>query len=295
MSVPVPSGALVSVIMPAYKMGAYIKDALFSVAAQSYTDWEVIVVDDHAPDDGTTAIVQAFAASHPEHRVHLVRHAHNQGVSAARNTGVHASLGEHVAFLDPDDTWLPHHLANAVKVLGGPAQVDVVCSPVESYRDEPGRSWTHRAYFEPWKVQHFPLSLAVYNFILPTAVIARRSLVVQVGCFDTEPALQHIEDYDLWIRLVEAGAQFHFLSTISARYRKHAGGATAQEEKFKVLHERLHAKHAAFFREGQRRMLRIALDGSHRLAQRERGPLMAAILWLDGLFIRARNKIGSIG
>ncbi|MGV3638647.1 MAG: glycosyltransferase family 2 protein [Flavobacteriales bacterium] len=278
--------------MPAYKMGAYIREALDSVAAQSHSDWEVIVVDDHAPEDGTTAIIQAFAAAHPQRRVHLVRHAHNQGVSAARNTGIQAANGGYVAFLDPDDAWYPDHLRNALAQLEGGDPVDVVCAPVESFRDEPGRSWTHQAYFEGWKTKHFPLSLAVYNFILPTAVVARRARVLEVGCFDTEPALQHIEDYDLWIRLVEAGARFRFLSTIGARYRKHAGGATAHEEKFKVLHERLYQKHPAFFREGQRRMLRVALDDQARQEGRDQGPLIRAIRWIDDILRRLSNKFG---
>lgn len=281
---------MVSVIMPAYKMGAYIGEALRSVAGQSHPYWEVIVVDDHAPEDGTAGIVQAFAAAHPQHRVELIRHPHNQGVSAARNTGIQAAQGAYVAFLDPDDTWFPHHLKNALMALDGNDPVDVVCAPVESFRDEPGRSWTHQAYFEPWKTAHFPLSLAVYNFILPTAVVARRSLVVEAGCFDTEPALQHIEDYDLWIRLVEAGARFRFLSTLGARYRKHAGGATAQEEKFKHLHERLYQKHPTFFREGQRRMMRVAFDDQYRNERRDSGPLMRTLRWVDDIIRRIADK-----
>lgn len=285
---------LVTAVLPAYKMGAYIGDALGSVAAQTHRTWEVVVVDDHAPEDGTTAIVHAFAQAHPEHRVHLVRHAHNQGVSAARNTGIQAALGEYIAFLDPDDTWMPHHLANACALLEGTTRADVVCAPVESYRDEPGRRWTHKAYYEPWKTRHFPLSLAVYNFILPSAVVARSGCITEAGGFDTEPTLQHIEDYDFWIRLVEAGARFAFLSTISVRYRKHTGGATAQEEKFKVLHERLYQKHPAFFREGQRRMLRVAHDDLHRAKEMDKGPLMAAILRIDAIFRRIGNKLGPV-
>lgn len=283
----------VSVIMPAYRMGAYIGDALRSVAAQKHTVWEVIVVDDHAPEDGTTAVVEAFASEHPGHRIVLLRHERNQGVSAARNTGLHAAAGEFVAFLDPDDTWLPHHLSNAVTRFTGEHPVDVVCAPVESYRDEPGRSWTHKAYFEPWKTDHFPLSLAIYNFIQPSAVVARRSSVLDVGGFDTEPELQHIEDYDLWIRLIEAGCRFALLPVISARYRKHATGATQQEDKFKVLHERLYQKHQAFFREGQRRMMRVAHEGLDRNAVAQRGPIMSLILWVDGIFGRIKAKLSS--
>ena len=282
---------LVSVILPAYKMGPFIGEALASIAAQTHPNWEVIVVDDHAPEDGTRGIVEAFAAQHPGQRVEFIRHDRNQGVSAARNTGINASKGEYVAFLDPDDTWLPHHLANALSILRG--GVDVACGPVESYRDDPERSWTHKAWIDQWKSANFPFSLSVYNFIQPSAVVARRSAVVEVGGFDTDPAIQHIEDYDLWIRLVQKGFTFGFMSEISARYRKHAGGATTQEERFKVLHAILYAKHPDFFREGQRRMMRVVHEGMTRLHDRDKAPIMATILWIDDKLQRLLRKLGS--
>lgn len=281
---------LVTIILPAYRMGAYIEDALRSIAAQTEKQWEVIVVDDHGPEDGTSAAVLAFAKS-VEQRVELIRHEVNQGVSGARNTGIRSGRGEFVAFLDPDDSWMPHHLEQALTALSTGA--DVVCAPVLSYRDEPGRSWTHQAYFEPWKRDHFPLSLAVYNFILPSAVVVRRSHVLDAGCFDTAPDLQHIEDYDLWIRLVETGSRFVFLDRISVRYRKHGGGATAQEAKFVALHERLYQKHPVFFREGQRRMLRVALDTQHRTREADNGPVRSCIRWADGIFHRIGAKFSN--
>ena len=281
---------LVTIVLPAYKMGPYIGEALLSIAAQTGSRWEVIVVDDNGPEDGTARVVREFADT-VKQRVEYIRHGVNQGVSGARNTGIRAGSGEFVAFLDPDDTWLPHHLESALSALT--AGADVACAPVLSYRNEPGRSWTHEAWFEPWKKDHFPLSLAVYNFILPSAVVARRSHVLDAGCFDTAPDLQHIEDYDLWIRLVEAGSRFVFLDRIGARYRKHGGGATAQEAKFVALHERLYQKHPVFFREGQRRMLRVALDTQHRTRAADSGPLRSCIRWIDGIFRRIGAKLSS--
>jgi len=272
-------------------MGQYLKQALDSIAAQTYSNWEVIVVDDMGPEDGTAEIVRSFGERMPGKRVELIRHAVNQGVSAARNTGINSSTGEFVAFLDPDDSWMPHHLASAVSLLHGEA-VDVACGPVESYRDDPERSWTHKAWIDQWKSRNFPFSLSVYNFIQPSAVVARRAVVVEVGGFDTDPAIQHIEDYDLWIRLVQTGYTFGFMTEISARYRKHAGGATTQEEKFKVLHAKLYAKHPDFFREGQRRMMRVIHQGMARLHERDKAPIMSTILWIDDKLQRLFRKSG---
>ena len=283
---------LVSVVLPAYDMGRYIGEALGSIAAQTYPHWEVLVIDDVGPKDGTEDIVRTFAGSMKGHRVEFVRHTANQGVSAARNTGIMAARGDYVAFLDPDDLLMPDHLRNAVAMLGGHDGYDVVTGSVESFRNEPGRSWTHKAWLAGWKVQHFPYSLAVYNFIQPSAVVVRRTAVVALGGFDTDPNIQHIEDYDLWIRLSEAGHRFGFMPHITARYRKHAGGATSQEDKFRVLHARLYAKHPDFFREGLRRMMRMAHEGLGHDAALRRGPLMRLLLWIDGLFIRVFKKLG---
>lgn len=285
--------SLVTVVLPAYAMGRYISEALESVAAQTHKAWEVIVVDDQGPEDGTAAIVQEFAARMTGHRVELVRHGHNQGVSAARNSGINAAKGTYVAFLDPDDSFLPHHLAAAVALLEGGA-FDVAAGPVESFSEDPNHRWTHKAWIDGWRADHFPHSLAVYNFIQPSAVVVRRSAVMAVGGFDTTPALQHIEDFDLWIRLVNAGHRFAFMERISARYRKHAGGATSHDEKFRVLHALLYTKHPDFFREGMRRMMRVAHEDLAKEEELRRGPLMRGVLWFDGLWMRLFRKLGII-
>lgn len=282
---------LITVVLPAYRMGAYIHAALRSIEAQTHAHWEVLVVDDHGPEDGTTRIVEEFAAG-VQQRVELIRHEVNQGVSGARNTGIRAARGEFVAFLDPDDLFMPGHLRSAIGLLTGAGSVDVATGPVESFRDEPGRSWTHKAWLVGWCTDRFPYSLAVYNFIQPSATVVRRSALMALGGFDTDPAIQHIEDYDLWIRLVEAGHRFAFMPAISARYRKHAGGATSDEEKFKRLHALLFAKHPDFFREGLRRMMRAAHEDEARAAQQRKGPLMAAVLRFDDLLIRILRKLG---
>src|SRR3954464_6313135 len=109
------TNALVSVVMPCYRMGAYVRDALSSVDAQTYPRWELIAVDDCGPADGTREAVQAFIANHPDRRVEYIRHEVNGGVGAARNTAIAAARGEFVAFLDPDDVWFPEHLATALR------------------------------------------------------------------------------------------------------------------------------------------------------------------------------------
>jgi glycosyltransferase involved in cell wall biosynthesis len=261
------SDQLVSVVMPAYRMGAYIGEALGSVARQTHTNWEVIVVDDHAPDDGTTAIVAAFAAAHTRHRVELIRHAVNQGVGQARNTAIDAARGTHLAFLDPDDLWMASHLTKLLAALRQSRGCDAAAGPVVMFRDDAQKRYAHAITWSPWKVRHFPHSLALQNFIQPSAALVRTEAVRGVGGFTTDPALQHVEDHDLWVKLVLAGHRFAFLDRPTSFYRKHGTGATADAERMRRLALRIRENHPGFFAHGQGRMTWAALDAADALEQ----------------------------
>src|SRR5215510_15182639 len=102
--------ALVSVIVPTYNRADTIKRAIRSVRAQTFTDWELIVVDDGSTDN-TVALIEGC-----DPRLKLIRQ-ENQGTAVARNAGLRASEGSYIAFLDSDDEWLPHHLELCVGFL----------------------------------------------------------------------------------------------------------------------------------------------------------------------------------
>src|SRR5271167_554440 len=102
--------AKVSVIVPIYNGAATIGRALASVFAQTFTDYEVVVVNDGSTDD-TPAVLAGYGD-----RIHVVTQA-NRGLPAARNSGIRASSGEYVAFIDDDDEWMPEMLARCAAVL----------------------------------------------------------------------------------------------------------------------------------------------------------------------------------
>jgi len=182
---------LVSVIMPCYKMGRFIGEALESVGKQTYTNWEVIAVDDCGPEDGTRKAVEFFAKQFPNNRIIYHRHEKNGGVSAARNTAIGMAQGEYLAFLDPDDWWEDNYLFEQMALLTSGSDLDLVYSGVcfVDFKGEKTGRFIPSSYF----VASFPQSLFCNNEIHLSTVIVRKELVMAAGGFDCSPELQHIE------------------------------------------------------------------------------------------------------
>jgi glycosyltransferase involved in cell wall biosynthesis len=105
--------SLISVVIPTYNRSEYIQRAVQSVLLQTYSDLEVIIIDDGSDDD-TVPVVNELVRTDP--RVRLIEHSLRKGAQAARNTGIRAAQGEWIAFLDSDDQWLPHSLEIRLKV-----------------------------------------------------------------------------------------------------------------------------------------------------------------------------------
>ncbi|MEE0860261.1 MAG: glycosyltransferase family A protein, partial [Paludibacteraceae bacterium] len=100
---------LVSIIMPAYNSGRFIEQSIRSVLSQTYTEWELLIVDDCSTDD-TPSIVASFK----DKRIHFQRNEHNMGAALSRNKAIQAAKGKYIAFLDADDKWLPTKLEKQV-------------------------------------------------------------------------------------------------------------------------------------------------------------------------------------
>ena len=180
---------LVSVIIPTYNRADLVRQALASVKAQTYRDFEIVVVD----DGGTDGTYEALSAD-PELRV--LRHPHRRGVAAARNLGVAAARGEWLAFLDSDDLWLPDKLARQISWLEGQPEL-LICQTDET--------WVRRGVRVNKPAAHRKVAGRIFLpslgrcMISPSAVILNRRLLDDHGGFDeTLPAA---EDYDLWLRL----------------------------------------------------------------------------------------------
>lgn len=210
------SSPLVSVVIPTYNHARFLQQALESVRAQTYPNWEAVVVNNYSADD-TVEVVNAFGDS----RIHLINF-HNHGVIAAsRNEGIRHATGSYVAFLDSDDVWYPEKLTRCVTLLE--SGCDLVCHG-EVWTWE-GGSTRATAYGPASRAQYASL-LYRGNVISTSATVVRKSLLDQLGGFDEAPIFITAEDYDLWLRIARETKRLCFISEMLGEYRLHGGNAS---------------------------------------------------------------------
>jgi glycosyltransferase involved in cell wall biosynthesis len=189
----------VSVIIPAFGAGAGVAGALASVFAQTFTDFDVVVVDDGSQDRaGLEAAIAPFRS-----RMHFVVQT-NRGAAAARNTAIRASSGRLIAFLDADDRWMPEFLARQVALLESDRRCALVYCDARFSGDTPlaGRTFMAMTPSEG-EVTLVSLIRQRCNIAFAT-VVARRRALVAAGLFDE--TLRGGHDFDLWLRLAWRGA-----------------------------------------------------------------------------------------
>jgi glycosyltransferase involved in cell wall biosynthesis len=218
------SDDLVSIIMPAYNAEKYIAASIESVLAQTFSDWELIVVDDGSTDS-TATVVQEFATSDPRVRYIFQE---NGRLGKARNTGITNSTGRLIAFLDSDDLWLPTKLEVQTRAMAE-NNADVVYSKSYVFCDENIDDETQTLPSSAGKFSgpDFFDSLIRYPQIPVLTVLFKRSALDRVGLFEEGKAYHGCEDYDLWLRLARAGLVFYGMPDVLARYRRHGTAMTA--------------------------------------------------------------------
>lgn len=193
----------VSIIMPYYRGSAFVAEAIESVQAQTYGDWELIIVDDGSGDD-LERIIEGYLS---DGRIRTVRHRANRGIPHARNTGIEESGGEYIALLDQDDLWLPHKLAAQMRALteSGLARVGMVFSDIYFLeeggfadvpwpRDRVPRGINHLSAGEVLR------ALYLHNFVPSATALFARECLGSTGLFDTD-ITGGADDYDMFLRV----------------------------------------------------------------------------------------------
>jgi len=205
---------LVSVIIPAYNQGHYLDQAVQSVLGQTYPDFEIIIVDDGSTDN-TASIGCSYNAPH----IHYVRQ-ENQGLSAARNTGLRFAQGEFISYLDSDDLFLPDKLKLLMEafethpefgfVAGQAIPINEAGEPIGKLYDSP--------IPEPAE------ELLLGNPLHVGSILIRRSWQDRAGEFDV--SLRSYEDWDMWLRLVRLGCRMGWVAQPVSLYRFHTAQMT---------------------------------------------------------------------
>lgn len=229
-----------SVVVPTFNRAALLREALESVARQTYTNFEVIVV-----DDGSTDETWEVVAASPARPVYVYQE--NQGRGAARNAGVRRAQGDLVAFLDSDDLWYPDRLARHVEFLAGHPDAVFVHGPVdvidEEGRPDPAASRRMARLYRKAAGRGFGLEALLDScLIFSSTVTAKKSLLDEVGPFD--PDLKVLEDFEWYLRAARRHRIDYMEGPPAAAYRRHAGNAFHSGDKVVLeTYERIFARY----------------------------------------------------
>ncbi|HFU4234897.1 TPA: glycosyltransferase family 2 protein [Streptococcus suis] len=185
--------ALVSIVMPAYNCEKYVVEAINSILAQTYRNWELLVLDDGSKDN-TLRIIEEF--SQKDSRIKALPNGKNMGVSATRNRGIELASGEWIAFLDSDDMWKPEKLEKQFEIVEKEAAEFLFTG--SSYINEEGEAY--KEIFEvPEKITY--KKLRNQNVISCSSVLVKKKYFEHIKMEKDE---MH-EDYAVWLRILKTG------------------------------------------------------------------------------------------
>ncbi|MDO6687744.1 MULTISPECIES: glycosyltransferase family 2 protein [unclassified Agarivorans] len=186
--------AAVSIIIPAYNSAAFIGKAIDSILGQSFSDYQIIVVDDGSKDN-TVEVLQAYGET-----ITIISQA-NGGASRARNTGIQAATGEFVAFLDSDDLWRSQKLELQVKAMRENNDW-VACYSETSYKADEEQGLTKDKQNATLVAKNLE-QVFLHPYLVTSSFMVKRETLSQVGLFDER--LETAEDIDLYLRVAEHG------------------------------------------------------------------------------------------
>ncbi len=223
-----------TVVMPAYNAGAFIPQTIESVLSQTFTDFELIIIDDGSKDN-TAAI--AFNYSNKDKRVKFLSQL-NQGVSATRNKGINHSNSKYIAFIDADDKWLPDNLTSHFKHLEENPDLGVSYGKVEFlHPDGKHTGKIARARLKALQPHHF-----LYNNPTMTVsnLVVRQQVFQEIGYFDC--TMNYSEDLDFLFRVACSDWKIEGIDRVLLGYRTSQGGLSSQLYKMEEGWETLMTK-----------------------------------------------------
>lgn len=273
------SSPAVSVVITCYNLGEFLDEAVDSVLAQTFQDFEILIV-----DDGSTGETAAKLASYSRPKTRVMR-IENSGLPAARNAGIRQTTGEFLCMLDADDALEPSYMEKSVEALRADPSLSFASHWLKTFGDETGE----------WKPRDCgPAAMFPANPVNGAAMF-RRDAWAAVGGFD-ESMREGLEDWDFWLTLVERGYRGTILPECLFRYRRRADSMSQAMHRgsYARLYRRLIDKHPATYRQ--------CLPAMIGDVEREAGSLLAHIhqleaeryAWLEPQLLSARDDVSML-
>lgn len=205
-----PIDGLVSVITPVYACEKYISETIDSVRSQTYTSWEMILVDDCTPDE-SAKIIEKYQAQ--DSRIKYIKLPHNSGAAVARNTALEIAKGRYIAYLDADDIWMPNKLERQLAFMKE-HDAGFSCCDYEKIEDD-GTPLN--------KIVHMPKTIT-YEQLLRNTIIQTVGVIVDTKFVDRTllvmPNVRRGQDSATWLQMLRNGVKFVGHNEVLAQYRR---------------------------------------------------------------------------
>lgn len=211
---------LVSIVMPSFNSEKYILEAIESIVCQSYSNWELLVI-----DNGSTDASLELIRSYTENDIRVsLHHASHKGASYARNKGIEVSKGDYIAFIDSDDIWDHNKLKASLEYMELNS-IFLLCTAYTPISYDGSQLYNKRV----------PLPEITRNRLLKTCDIGCSTVVIRVDCFSERhqiPKFPNVkkEDYAYWFKLLDVfGCSFYGMQDSFTNYRIHSGGVSSNK------------------------------------------------------------------
>ncbi|NHQ59189.1 glycosyltransferase [Chlorobium sp. BLA1] len=262
-----------SVIIPTYNRAEILKKAIDSVLAQTFNDYEILVMDDGSTDN-TRETVESFH----DFRIYYHWAENSGGPATPRNRGIEAAQADWICFLDADDLWYPDKLKILSETINSFPDIDLFCHNEMLFHIKTGRRTL---------LKHGPDSADIYRIMLmegnrvsTSATTVRRSFLNKYALrFNQSSDYVIVEDYDMWLRIACFGGQYHFISDICGEYIIDTDNISSDYKKMRHNHEVLLKDHVYY--------LQTFEQDKNRLW----GKINARLLLGDSLYLFRSKKI----
>ncbi len=216
---------LFTVVIPTYNQADYLKEAIDSVLAQSFAEFEIIVVNNHSTDN-TRGVIEEFH----DPRIKAIDFSNEGVIGAGRNVGIRAAKGDYVCFLDSDDTWYPEKLAEVAQVIQEDPEIGLICHNQDMVRDGVVEQQTNYGPPSDYTGKIYDYVLGASNGPSTSATTVSRSVLEDVSGFSEDRAFITVEDYELWLRLAKV-CRFHFIDSVLGTHMFHGESSSNNAER----------------------------------------------------------------